>query len=85
MAQIAIRGIRIKELTIKPQEDAQTEKVTCTYQLISTGDKVLADQSVGGYNGMKIPFSAPTHKAFDEFLKSYRNDINLCLGLDAEQ
>ncbi len=83
MAQIAIRGIRIKTLTIQPQDEG--EKITCSYQLISTADKVLAEQAVGGYNGMKVPFSGPTVKAFDEFLRSYRNDINMTLGLDCDQ
>lgn len=84
MPNIAIRGIRIKELAIKPGEESGDERVTCTYQLISTADKVLADQSVGGYNGMKVPFSPATCKAYDEFLRSYRNDINMVLGLDCE-
>lgn len=84
MAQIAIRGIRIKELTIKPQDQSGDERISCSYQLISTADKVLAEQTVGGYNGMKVPFSGPTVKLFDDFLRSYRNDINMTLGLDCE-
>lgn len=82
---ITIRGIRIKTLTITPQpDDASEDKVSATYQLISSADKVLAEQAIGSYNGMKVGLSPATHKALDEFLKAYRTDINMTLGIDAE-
>jgi len=79
---VTIRGIRIKNISLTPHEEG--DKMSCTYQLISSADKVLAEQSVGGYNGLKLTPSPVTQKALDEFLKLYRNDIQILLGLDAE-
>ncbi len=84
MPAIGIRGIRIKSLAITPSPDNSEEKISGEYQLISTADKVLANQTVGGYNGMKLTPSPETQKALDAFIKLYRNDIQILLGLDAE-
>ncbi len=82
---ITIRGIRFKTVLITPHpDDAGEDKVQATYQLISSADKVLAEQSVGSYNGMKVGLSPATCKALDEFLKCYRADVNMTLGLEAE-
>lgn len=81
---ITIRGIRIKTLTITPSPDEGDDKVSATYQLISSADKVLAEQTIGGYNGMKVGLSPASCKALDDFVKSYRSDINMTLGLESE-
>lgn len=81
MAQIAIKGIRVENLSIGRDEDGQA-KVEGTYALISTTDKVLAKQPFNGYQGIKIVPTATTVAAMDAFLKAYISDINLTLGLN---
>lgn len=80
---ITIRGIRIKSLNITPAPSSGDEKLTGTYQLISSTDKVLAEQSIGGYNSLKFPPSPPTQKALDAFLELYRADIQTAIGIEA--
>lgn len=84
MGAITIRGIRIKTLNITPQPDPGDEKITGTYQLISSADKVLAEQSLGGYNGMKLTPSPATQKALDTFMSAWKADIETLLGLTTE-
>lgn len=80
---ITIKGIRIESLTIKTGgEDGETSGVTSEYSLISSDDKVLAKQSVGGYNGLKVGPSADTIGVLNQFLKLYKRDINTVLGLE---
>lgn len=82
---ITIKGIRIGDITIKRDgEDEETSGVTCNYSLISSVDKVLAKQTVGGYNGLKIQPSADTLGAMDKFLVLYRRDIETTLGLNTD-
>lgn len=81
---VTIRGIKLKAISITPSPDHGDDKINTTYQLISTADKVLAEQSVGGYNGMKIAASPQALKALDEFLKLYRDDIETALGFTTE-
>ena len=85
MATIAIQGIRIKTLTIQPKPDGLDDKISATYELISTAGKVMATQSLGGYSSeMKLSISPATEKALDTFLASYTNDVNQLIGLDGE-
>lgn len=83
MALITIRGIRLKQITITPAED--DGKIQCSYQLISSADKVLAEQTIGSYGAsLKVAPSPATIKALEAFTTAYRNDVNMVLGLDAE-
>lgn len=79
---IAIKGIRVLSVAIG-LDKGETE-LTSEYALISTGDKILAKQAVGGYGGMKIQPSAATVGALNEFLKLYKADIQTVLGLESE-
>lgn len=81
---ITIRGIRIKTLNVTPKPDMDEETVTGTYQLISSADKVLAEQTLGGYNGMKLTPSPATKKALDALLAAYKADIETMLGLEVQ-
>lgn len=81
MATIGIKGIRVESLDIKFDDGNAT--ITSQYALISTADKVLAKQSVGGYGGMDIKPSASTIGKLNGFLSAYRADLTTVLGLDA--
>lgn len=52
------------------------------YSLISSADKVLARQSVGGYHGIKLEPSPATKKLLDEFMAAYVADVRAALGLE---
>jgi hypothetical protein len=82
MATIGIKGIRLDTVTLSTEDDQ--EKISGGYSLISTADKVLAKQSVGGYQGMDIKPSPGTIKAMRDFILAYKNDIQMVLGLDAQ-
>lgn len=77
---IGIKGIRVDSVQVARGEDGQ-QAITASYSLISTADKVLAKQAIGGYNGMTIQPSAQTIGALDAFLKLYVADVNTVLGL----
>jgi len=82
---ITIKGIRIESLSIKTTGAEQGEgPITSEYSLISSDDKVLAKQSIGGYGGMKVQPSADTVGALNAFIKMYKRDINTVLGLPTE-
>lgn len=80
---ITIKGIRIESLTVKTGNDDEAG-VTSEYSLLSSEDKVLAKQAVGGYNNMKVTPAADTIGALNAFLKLYKRDINTVLGLETE-
>lgn len=82
MATISIKGIKLTKLNIGL--DGDEPAIESEYALISSADKVLARQSVGGYNGMKLQPSAATIGALNAFLKLFRADVNTVLGLDSE-
>lgn len=86
MAAITIKGIRIDSLTIKTSdtEEGGGPGIDASYSLLSSADKVLAKQIIGGYQGMKVQPAADTVKLLNDFLKSYRRDVNNVLGLDTE-
>lgn len=78
---IAIRGIRVKALSISRDSDTGKEKVSGDYELISTDDKVLAKQGFNGYSDIAVAWSSDTQKALTAFLASVKGDINSVLGL----
>lgn len=80
---IGIKGIRINSLEIKCQAaDDGEEKLSGNYSLISTTDKVLANQAFNSYGAMKLLPSPQTSKLLDDFIASYKADINAVLGLE---
>jgi hypothetical protein len=81
---IAIRGVRLKSLSIS-RNDKGEEEITGDYELISTADKVLAKQGFNGYNEIKVSFSAETMKAFNAFTNGVKEDVNSVLGLTEEK
>ncbi len=80
---ITIKGIRLGETTLKRQDDGSTI-IETSYSLISSADKVLANQSVGGYHGIKVEPSATTVRAMEQFLTLYKADIQIMLGIESE-
>lgn len=86
MAAISIKGIRIDSLSINTsdKEEGGGATIEAHYSLLSSADKVLAKQAIGGYQGMKVQPAADTIKLLNDFLKSYKRDVNNVLGLDAE-
>lgn len=80
---LTVKGIRITTLTLT-REDKGGFVATSNYQLISSRDTVLADQDVGGYNGMKMTPSVETFKALTAFVDAYQKDISALIGLDSE-
>lgn len=82
MATITIRGIRFKTISITPKPDTGEEVVQGAYELISSLDKVLAVQSFGGYNGLKVEVSKETRQALDTFMGAFKKDVETLLGLE---
>lgn len=77
---IGLRGIRLKNCTIAP-DDKGENKVSGSYDLMSTTDKVLASQAFNCYGSMSITPSSDTMKALNAFFASLQNDITITLGL----
>ncbi len=79
---IAIRGIRIENITLTRDKDSGENSVTGDYSLISTADKVLAKQGFNGYNEIKMAWSGETIKALNSFLAGVKTDVQNMLGLE---
>lgn len=78
---ITIQGIRLTHLAVETTKEGK-DKFNAHYELISSSGKVLAKQSVGGYNGMELNTSPATLAALDAFVQSYTKDLHQLLGLD---
>lgn len=79
---ISIRGIRIEAIQLKPNDKGEFQIETSEYSLISSADKVLAKQEIGGYKGMKLEPSPETKAALLAFTQSYTKDVQTLLGLN---
>ncbi len=79
---ITIKGIRLETVAIKRNEDGGTKIESSEYSLISSVDKVLAKQTIGGYGGMVLEPSKETTAALNAFVESYRADVVATLGLE---
>jgi hypothetical protein len=80
---ITLKGIRLESLTA--ERDDKTGNLalkSASYSLLSSADKVLAQQTIGGYNNLAITPSAETLKALEAFLSLYKRDITAVLGLE---
>lgn len=79
---ITLKGARVDHFSVERENGEY--KISARYELISSEDKVLAKQSIGGYNSMTIEPSPDTRLALEKFLKSYNAGIGKTLGLDVE-
>lgn len=79
---ITLQGIRVNDIHIEPDVERGGYKIkSAEYSLISSTGKVLAKQTIGGYNGMPLEASATTKTALEAFTKSYAADVQTLLGL----
>lgn len=85
---ITLKGIRLDAINLERDKERGDVAIKyATYSLISSTDKVLADQTIGGsYGGdkVKVEPSPTTVKALADFIAAYKDDINTTLGFDAE-
>ena len=81
---ITIKGIRVEGLDIKKDENGGYGITQAEYSLISSADRVLAKQTIGGYNGLKVEPSASTVKALNDFMAAYKDDVRGVLGLELD-
>ena len=79
---ITIKGVRINSISITRKEEDGASEITASYALMSSDDRVLAKQSVGGYSDIKVQPSPNTLKLFREATDAYRADLNAVLGLE---
>lgn len=81
---ITIKGIRIETVNLQRQEKSGTlELKTASYSLLSSSDRVLANQSIGEYgNQLAVVPSATTVGLLNQFIASYRKDVTTVLGLE---
>jgi hypothetical protein len=80
---ITLKGIRLESLDIQRSKDTgQMMMNSSVYSLISSADKVLANQTVGGYGGMTVSASPETLSLLEKFMASYKRDITTVLGLE---
>lgn len=77
---ITIQGVRVNDIHIEPTDGGFRIK-SAEYSLISSTGKVLAKQTIGGYNGMALEPSEATVAALRTFTASYLNDVQGLLGL----
>jgi hypothetical protein len=80
---ITLKGVRVDHFSVERKDNGEYE-ISARYDLLSSEDKVLAKQSIGGYSDMTIQPSIDTRRALDVFLASYNADIGKTLGLDVE-
>ena len=79
---ITIKGIRIKDIHIEQDIEGGSFKInTAQYSLIGSTGKVLANQVIGGYNGLVMEMSPQTKKALETFANFYVADAQALLGL----
>ena len=79
---ITISGIRVNDIHVEPDPERGGYKIkTAEYSLMSSTGKVLAKQTIGGYNGLVLEASPETRKALDVFTQSYVKDAQTLLGL----
>lgn len=78
---ITISGIRLTDIQIEPNDKGGYMVKSAAYSLISSTDKVLARQAIGGYQGMPLEPSIETKKALQVFATSYEKDVQGLLGL----
>jgi hypothetical protein len=80
---ITLKGIRLESLNIvRSKESGNLELNQSSYALISSTDKVLANQSIGAYGGVTINASPDTLALLEKFIQSYKKDITTMLGLE---
>jgi hypothetical protein len=79
---VTIKGIRLEDVSLHRKEGGDFEIANSNYSLISSADKVLAKQTIGGYGGMVLQPSPVTVKALNDFIDSYRKDVHMVLGLE---
>lgn len=85
MIGLTIKGIRLESFHWSNKKGDGDGKISGSYSLISSADKVLAEQTVGsGYGAMELSPSPATLKAFDAFRAAYKSDIEALLGMPAE-
>ena len=83
MAGITIKGIRVESINLLlSKESGSMELQQAEYSLISSVDKVLAKQTIGGYNSMKVEASRDTLNLLEKFVESYKKDVSDVLGLE---
>lgn len=80
---ITVKGIRIDKVDIlRDNESGQHNISEAQYSLMSSADKVLAKQPIGGYQGLTLKPSANTVRALNEFMAMYESDVKAVLGLE---
>lgn len=80
---ITIKGIRIEDISIARDTESGGYKISsANYSLLSSVDKVLAKQSIGGYGAITLEASPATVKLLQDFSESYRKDVVTTLGLE---
>lgn len=79
---ITILGIRVNDIHIEADAERGGFRIkSAEYSLVSSTGKVLAKQSIGGYNGMALEASVTTKGALDAFASGYVADVQGLLGL----
>lgn len=80
---ITIKGIRLESIHIsRDAESGDSKLATASYSLMSSADKVLAKQSIGGYQDVPLQPSPETLQLMRKFSDSYARDIVMTLGLE---
>lgn len=80
---ITIKGIRITSIQLTLDKETGFFKIeNSVYELLSSTDHVLAQQSIGGYGGRTLKATQETEKLLGQFVQSYRKDVDTTLGLN---
>jgi len=80
---ITIKGIRITSINIVLDKENGAFRIdNSQYELLSSTDHVLAQQSIGGYGGRTLKATQETENLLNKFIQSYRKDVDTTLGLN---
>lgn len=82
---ITLAGVRIKEVSLKREEDGKF-KVSGEYQLLGSNNMVLATQTFGpsDYHNYKHNFGGSTGTAIVDLVRNVTEELNLSLGFGRE-
>lgn len=79
---LSIKGIRIAAVHVAREESGKY-KVSGSYELISSKDTVLANQTYGdSYGAVPMPMSIGTASLLNQFMEAYKADMQSTVGLE---
>jgi len=81
---VTIQGVRVTSVSLNRDADGVV-KMTGSYSLVSSSDKVIAKQDFNGYSSdLKVEATGETVILLDNLMKAIKSNIETQLGLVEE-